>query len=474
MDECLMSRQRVVLAGTHSGVGKTTVTLALMAALRRRGLRVQPFKVGPDFIDPGHHTAVCGRPSYNLDTWMMPDTAVRQTFHRAAVGADCAVIEGVMGLFDGRGPDDPRGSTAHLARLLDVPVVLVVDASGVAGSIAALVKGYSELEPALRVVGVICNRVAGARHWSYLEPALRRHTRVAPLGWLPRRAEWEIPVRHLGLVTQEDLRDSGWKQRMEALALALEETVDVALLIQQCTEAKSVREPSVADLTASLPRPRRRVAVARDAAFCFYYPENLDRLQAAGAELVPFSPLRDRELPLPIDLLYLGGGYPEVHAERLAGNREVLAAIRRFHRDGGSIYAECGGLMYCGRELVDTAERKFPMLDLLPVRTVMQRRLAALGYVRWQAQRTNLLGPSGTEVRGHEYHYSRLEPLGPLHPTVLLEREGQEPRPDGYCVGALLAGYAHLHFASHPAVVGNLLGPARSDTVISGPGGATE
>jgi cobyrinic acid a,c-diamide synthase len=190
--------------------------------------------------------------------------------------------------------------------------------------------------------------------------------------------------------------------------------------------------------------------VARDAAFCFYYPDNLELLRAAGAEVVSFSPLDDERLPDHVDLVYLGGGYPELHAERLAANRAMLAGLRRYHAQGGAIYAECGGLMYCCRELVDGEGRAFPLLDLLPTRAVMQPRLAALGYVTWRADADTLLGPAGTEVRGHEFHYSRLEPLGELHAAARLRRDGEESKPDGFVNGRLLAGYAHLHFGSNP------------------------
>lgn len=457
-----MAARRLLVAGTHSGAGKTTVTLALLAALRRRGLRVQPFKVGPDFIDPGHHAAACGRPSYNLDTWMLPETAVRSLFARAAADADCAVIEGVMGLFDGRGPDDPRGSSADVARLLACPVVLVVDAEGMAASVAAVVKGFAELDPAVRVAGVLCNRVAGPRHYAYLEPAVRRHTGVVPLGWLPRRPEWAIPERHLGLVTPEDLPSGGgrWEATLGHLATALEETVDVDRLLELAA-APDLPEPPPNEPVPAGRAVRCRVALARDAAFCFYYPDNLERLQVAGAEVVPFSPLHDPGLPPDIDLVYLGGGYPEVHAERLAANRDMHASLRRHHARGGAIYAECGGLMYCCRELADGAGRVWPMLDLLPARTVLGPRLAALGYVTWRAEDDTPLGPAGTEVRGHEYHYSRLEPLGELRPLARLHRPGQEPRPDGFVRGRLLAGYAHLHFGSNPRAARALLGAAR-------------
>ncbi len=455
-----MTTRRLIIAGTHSGVGKTTVALGLMSALRRRGLTVQPFKVGPDFIDPGHHTSVCGRVCRNLDTWILPETTVRDYFLRATTGTDIAVIEGVMGLFDGRGPDDARGSTADVARLLGCPVILVVDASAVAGSIAAVVKGFSEFSPGVRVVGVICNRVAGQRHYDYLEPAIRRFTAVIPLGWLPRCPDWEIPERHLGLTTADEM--GAESTRWESLGKELEKTVDLEKVLELalCETAKGrdgerAKEEPIA--AASPIRPvsvspfRRRVAVAKDAAFCFYYPENLELLEEAGGEMVLFSPLKDIALPQGTDLLYLGGGYPELHARKLGENELMRRGIQQFHREGGTIYAECGGLMYACRELVDVSGNVFPMLDLLPARTVMQSRLAKLGYVTLRTSRSTPLGPSGTEARGHEFHYSRLEALGSLTYAADLEH-ANERSADGLLSGNLLAGYSHLHFGSNPRI----------------------
>jgi len=457
-----MPSHGILIAGTHSGVGKTTVALALMAALRQRGLAVQPFKVGPDFIDPGHHTVLCGRMSRNLDTWMLPAEVVRQTFVRAASSADVAVVEGVMGLFDGKGPGDLRGSTADVARVLGLPVVLVVDAGGLAGSVGALVKGFAEFQPDVRVAGVICNRVAGPRHYEYLEPAIRQHTSVVPLGWLPRRREWQIPERHLGLTTAEE--HTAAPDAWEMLGSALAETVDIDRLLELggAEQDTAGTSPAARHGVVAWQQQRknvgknRRVAVARDAAFCFYYPENLELLADAGGDIVSISPLREESLPDGTELLYLGGGYPELHAAKLAANEPLRQSIRRFHRQGGTIYAECGGLMYCCRELVDQAGRSWPMLDLLPARVVMQDRRAALGYVCLRTTTPSPLGPPGTEARGHEFHYSRLEPLGPLSYAATLDT-GREPRPDGLIAENLYAGYAHLHFGSNPGLANALL-----------------
>ena len=452
----LSAKKTLIVAGSHSGVGKTTVTLALIASLRRRGLIVQPFKVGPDFIDPGHLAAACGRQARNLDTWMLSDQSVRASFARAAAGADIAVIEGVMGLFDGRSAEDPRGSTAHVAKVFDAPVLLVVDASGAAASVAAVVKGFAEFDPAVRVAAVLCNRVAGLRHYRELEVAIRRHTSVQPVGWLPRRTDWQIPERHLGLVTQGDLQSAAAVPDLKQLAHAFEATVDVDLLLQ-LSESRLPVKLKAPTVTEERRPARIRVGVAKDVAFCFYYQDNLDLLEAAGAELVFFSPLGDEGLPNHLDAIYLGGGYPELHAARLAGNQSMIADLRRHHGDGKIIYAECGGLMYCAHELIDMQGRAFPMLDLLPARTIMQKRRAALGYVIWRATADTFLAGPGTEVRGHEYHYSGMEELGPLHPAALIVREGEEPRPDGFVEGGLLAGYAHLHFGSYPEALETLL-----------------
>jgi cobyrinic acid a,c-diamide synthase len=453
----------LIIAGTHSGVGKTTVALALMAALRLRGQVVQPFKVGPDFIDPGHHAVVCGRTSRNLDTWMLPDDEVLRIVSGAADGADIVVIEGAMGLFDGRG-DERRGSTADVARLLDAPVVLVVDAAGLAGSIAAVVHGFATFDPRVTVAGVICNRVAGPRHYEYLETPLRRHTAAEPLGWLPRQADWRIPERHLGLTTAEDLAAEPGRWETLGRAFAATVTVDVLLALGRPVPAA----PPKTSIESLPPRVRRTVAVARDAAFCFYYADNLDRLEAAGGRLAPFSPLSDEALPPDTDVLYLGGGYPELHAARLAANEPLRRSIHAFHERGGVIYAECGGLMALCRELVDAAGTAYPMFDLLPARTVMQPRRAALGYLTLRTDRPTRLGPAGTAARGHEFHYSRLEPLGPLTYAAEADTGREPPHADGIVAANLWAAYAHLHFGSCLELAAALLAGSDSEVTARG------
>ncbi|MDR3635239.1 MAG: cobyrinate a,c-diamide synthase [Isosphaeraceae bacterium] len=446
----------LIVAGTHSGSGKTTVTLALLAALTRRGLRVQAFKVGPDFIDPGHHSRLTGRPGRNVDTWMQGPEALARTYQRGCAGADLAVVEGVMGLFDGRGALDEAGSTADLARVWDLPVVLVVDARGLARSVAPLVHGFATYDPRVRIAGVIANRVGSERHYArFLAPALRTlPSAPSPLGYLTRDDQIAIPSRHLGLLTAEEFEPGG--RFVERLADAAEATLDLDRLIGLAMPPRLPPGPATVDR----PPPARRsvrVALARDPAFCFYYEDNLDLLRDAGAEIVPFSPLADPALPAGTELLYLGGGYPESFAARIAGNHAFRAAVRSYHDQGGAIFAECGGLMACAEALTDHSGACHSLWGLIPAHVRMQQRFKALGYVTVRTEQPTYLGPPGTILRGHEFHYSSLEPRSPLpYATVLLGHDC-EPRPDGIRIGGLLAGYAHLHFGSNPDVVAALL-----------------
>jgi cobyrinic acid a,c-diamide synthase len=339
-----------------------------------------------------------------------------------------------------------------------LPVVLVVDARGMSRSIAPIVRGFAEFDPDVLVAGVIANKVGSRRHFDdYLAPALVQSCpTVEPLGYVSRVENLSIPSRHLGLRTADESTMGSFF--FEALADAAEETIDLDRIIKL---SRIPKLPSATTREEFKPGSSFRLAWARDPAFCFYYEDNLDLFRDAGAEVVPFSPLVDRQLPENCGLLYLGGGYPELFAERLANNTSMVASIRRFHDSGGAILAECGGMMACCRELIDGQGRSFPMWDLIPARVSMQSRFAALGYVTIATEEPTMLGPSGTTIRGHEFHYSTLEPLGQLDYVTRLERPGRESKPDGIRVGGLLAGYAHLHLGSNPSVARNLLDRTR-------------
>lgn len=426
-----------LVAGTHSGVGKTTVTLGLMAALVRRGHRVQPFKVGPDFIDPTHHTQICGRPSRNLDTFMMGTNGVRKSFAQGSRDADVSVIEGVMGLFDGIGATE-EASTAQLAKVLDLPVILVVNVHGASRSVAAMVKGFCTFDPGVRIAGLLLNQVGSPRHRSFLQEALEP-LGVDVLGYLPRRPEISLKSRHLGLeMAFESQHD------LEALANFIEENVDVDRML----ELKSPIPTDIAQTTvAHPPGGTVRIGVAMDEAFCFYYYDNIQMLQALGAEVVPFSPLRDN-LP-EVDGVYLGGGYPELHASALEAGA-CRRQIKQAAQEGMPVYGECGGLMYMGREVV-LEEKTMKMSGILPASTIMTKRLQALGYVEAEVVGHNPVAVMGSILRGHEFHYSRVEADRDATFAYRLRRgKGIMEGYDGLVEYNALGGYLHAHFCSHP------------------------
>ena len=426
----------IVIAGTHSGVGKTTVTMGVIGALRRRGHTVQPFKVGPDFIDPLHHREASGRASYNLDGWMLSADTNVQRFDRATSDADVAVIEGVMGLHDGSEGGSDRGSTAEMTRLLDLPIVLVIDAGAMARSAAALIHGFVTFDPAVRFAGVILNNVGGEAHARMIRDAVAGAVPV--LGALPRTADLVIPERHLGLHLPHEARHD----YVERLGSLIEEHVDVDQLLRMTLiERRPAPPPSVET------SPRVRVGIARDEAFCFYYADNLELLEQAGAELVEFSPLRE-PLPDGLDGLYIGGGYPELHAAELARNEAAREAVRELAAAGAPIYAECGGLMYLAEHL-ELGEARHAFCGVLPFSTRMPAPLQ-IAYVEVNTS-GGLFGP-GQTARGHVFH--RSEMVGDhATPCCYQARTSRDDlMEEGYHRGNVLASYTHLHFASAPGL----------------------
>ena len=448
---------RVVIAATGSGVGKTTATVALMGALRARGLKVAPFKCGPDYLDPTYHERAAGVRSHNLDGWMMDRDAVVATFARASADADIAVIEGMMGLFDSATPTGDEGSTAQLAKWLDAPVLLVTDASGIARTIAAVAAGFARFDPVVRVAGMICNRVGGRGHLDLLRAA---QPEVPIVGGFPASADLAFPERHLGLLMADEsnvpqpLLD-GWS------ALASEWLdLDAIVAIARSAPPLDVGHASEVKPVDSNSRPRCRIGVAYDAAFHFYYEDNLNRLRSLGAEIVNFSPIHDRELP-EVDALYFGGGYPEAFARELSSNTAMLAAIRDFALRGGLIYAECGGLMYLTDAIRTLDGARWPMAAIIPGVAAMSNRLQAIGYVEVETRTDSILGPAHMRFRGHQFRHSTLEGT---HNADRIDRIynvaprwGGAPFAEGYRVGNILASYVHAHWASNPAVAEALI-----------------
>ena len=452
-----MHLPRLVLAGTHSGVGKTTVTLAVLAALKARGRRVQAFKAGPDFIDPGHHSLVTGRPSRNLDGWMLGEDVNRRIFSRVAADADLSIIEGMMGLFDGSSPVNDIGSTAELAKQLSAPVLLVIDASAMARSVAAMGSGYARFDSSLRVAGVLFNRVSSDGHYRLLKDAMEAESDLAVLGYFKPDSCLTIEDRHLGLVTAIE---QGSNVFYEKLAKAAEDTIDLDRI--EALAGSAGPFPAITQTIASRSIGRKiRVGVAYDPAFCFYYKDNLELLEAEGAELVRFSPMNDQTLP-PVDLLYLGGGYPELYGEQLSGNTAMRQTILAFARGSGVIYAECGGMMYLTQAIHDFEGHSHPMVGLFPALAVMEKAAMTLGYRTVVSTTPSVLGEDKFTVRGHEFHYSRLVPEGPLeYACELTDARGLSKGQDGLMAENVVAFYTHLHFASQPQIAKALCAFAR-------------
>lgn len=424
-----MTIPRIIIAGTHSGCGKTTIASGIMAALVSRGYRVQPFKVGPDFIDPSHHSAICSRSSRNLDPFLMGEDGCLATFFRACEGADIAVIEGVMGLFDGVDGAD-LASTAHVARILQAPVILVIDAKGMSRSIHAHIKGFRDYDPTITLAGVIVNRIGSRHHREMVEGSLA----LPAFGWIPRSDTLSLKSRHLGLVMAHEspvLNTSG--PLMEEYC-NLDAIVTAA---QNALPVTGVQIPVVSDSVQA------RIGIAYDSAFCFYYQDNLDSLRRTGAELVFFSPLAG-ELP-EVDAVYYGGGYPELFLAQLETSRSTHD-IKKAAGEGLPVFAECGGLMYMTREI--SHERTYRMTNILPAGAEMTGRLQALGYVRGTVHSPGSFLSAGLAITGHEFHYSRLVPDPDARYVLNLTRgKGIDAGKDGLVAANALGTYTHSYFS---------------------------
>jgi cobyrinic acid a,c-diamide synthase len=438
-----MQVSRVVVAGVTSGVGKTSVALGIMRGLSKRGLRVQPFKVGPDFIDPSYHSLISNRKSRNLDVWMMGRKGVLECFASACQDADVAVIEGVMGLYDGVSGKNDFASTAHVAKILDAPIVLVVDASKGARSIAAIILGFLHFDRNLQIRAVILNKVAGERHAKYIIDALADKVKVPVIGVLYRNSKVQMQERHLGLVPALELK-AAKNDMISRTARYISESLDLDRVLNLCSSTVLL------DAQNSPQRPvKTRIAVALDESFNFYYADNLAALKRSGANLVFFSPVKDEKLPDDVHGLILGGGFPEVLADKLEGNRSMVRSIRRAVNEGMPIYGECGGLMYLTRSISRyRGERKVrKMAGIVDADTIMTGMLT-LNYTAADCT-ASIFG--NMHLRGHEFHYSSIENIASDSRFAYSMKKGNgiTGKHDGFIINDnSLAAYMHLHFAN--------------------------
>jgi cobyrinic acid a,c-diamide synthase len=452
-----MSRARIIVSALRGGAGKTVISLGIAAALRRRGLSVAPFKKGPDYIDAGWLALAAGRPCYNLDTFLVNEADVLNSFLRHTRNADIAVIEGNRGLFDGIDPEGTT-STAELAKLLQAPVILCLDCTKTTRTMAAVVNGCRGFDPAIAIRGVILNRVAGARHQKILTTSIQQHCGIPVVGAVPKLRRQSFPERHMGLVPtpEHDWADAS----IDAAAEMVAEHIDLDRILDFAHEAADLTEtpPAVSpDPSASPPPPastgqQPRVGIFRDSAFQFYYPDNIEALVRAGAEVVFLSPLADAPLPA-LDALYIGGGFPETHAAELAAGRRVRRQLRALADDGFPIYAECGGLMYLGQALVLDGQ-SFPMAGILPVSYGFSKRPQGHGYTIVDVVAENPYFPVGTRLQGHEFHYSNVRQWDDGRGAELVFKmargAGFRHGMDGVCYRKVLATYTHLHALGTP------------------------
>ena len=445
----------IVIAALKGGSGKTILSVGIAAALRARGRAVAPFKKGPDYIDAGWLALAAGRPCYNLDTFFIPPNCVRHSFTTRMRPGELAVIEGNRGLYDGI-DDAGSTSTAELAKCLDLPVLLCIDCTKSTRTMAAVVGGCCQFDRDVRIRGIVLNRVAGKRHEGVLRRNIERYCRIPVIGAIPKLDSGKFPERHMGLVPTAEHRWAA--QSVAAAAEMAERYIDLAAVVGIMAEGtqgppplpETPCETTVAVDTAG---KRPRIAVVQDSAFQFYYPENFEAITAAGAEIVTTSPLRDGQLPAGIDALYIGGGFPETHARALAGNTAYRRQIRRLAEQGLPIYAECGGLMYLGETLV-LKENRYPMCGVLPIVFGFSRRPQGHGYTVVKVDRPNPYFEVGVELRGHEFHYSRvLQSRNDAYESVFRMRRGSgfADGRDGLCRHRVLATYTHLHALGAPA-----------------------
>jgi cobyrinic acid a,c-diamide synthase len=435
-----VKKPRIMISGERSGVGKSTVTVGILSALRKRGLDVQPFKAGPDFLDPMHHNEVCDRISRNLDTWMFPEW-IPISFQRASSHANISVIEGVMGLYDGLNGRSEEGSSAHLAKKLQCPVILVLDAASSSRSVGAVAKGFKTFDPKTDVRGVIFNNVSGQRHLEMIEESIEGLDLVS-LGGLPRKKEIELESRHLGLVPAKEQDNKG---RYDEIRDMIEENLDVDQMIHIAKDAPDwteVEEPPIEKMGDF------RLGVAKDDAFNFYYEDNFDIMRSLGAKMVEFSPING-DLP-DADGYYFGGGYPELHLDELASNTAMKESLLKSIERGAPSYAECGGLMYFCRDVggQDGVIRK--MADVFDAKAEMTSKLEAIGYVDARCVNDCILSPAGGTIRGHVFHYSKIVSHNErTFAYDLSKNKGIDGPKDGFVRENVLASYMHLHFGNN-------------------------
>ncbi len=442
------SYPRIILAGTQSGVGKTTLTMGLHLALKKKGISVQPYKIGPDYIDSGFHTGISGIPCRNLDSFLLTKDVILELFERQSQKVSFSLIEGVMGLFDGAEADSDIGSTAHIAKILKCPVILIIDVGRMAGSAGAAASGYEKFDRKLNIAGFILNRIGSPSHYQVTRSAIEKKTKLPVLGYLPKSESLVLEERHLGLVP---VKEAGIRNFCKKLGNLTEKHIDTKRIVEIAKSAPPLPDFKKSIFDREAVSPAVTIAVAYDKAFHFYYEDNLDILKHYGAKLVQFSPLKAKSIPSSANGIYIGGGFPEIFASGLAGNKILKKDIKARSENGMPIYAECGGLMYLMEKIVDFEGREFPMAGIFPGIVRMDKKLRMLGYHTVKSISNNILCKKGAKTKGHVFHWSYLEKI-PKDTNFAFEIQRRAGKyPDGFLTRNTLASYVHIHFGTSPS-----------------------
>lgn len=452
--------KRIVIGGASSNVGKTTFTLGLMKAMVKRGLKTQGFKTGPDYIDPAFHTHVTGYKSRNLDSWMLDEESIKHLYNANSSDKDVAIIEGVMGMYDGFSGDMSIGSTAHLSKILKTPIVLLIDGSGIAASAAAVVLGFTMLDKEVNIAGVVINNVHGEKHYNILKSAIEKYTDVKCFGFLNKNSKIKLESRHLGLIPSVEVETLD--EKIDIIASMVEETVDLDAILE-CSSEEELKVDYNSEKLSLINEYMSKfeglsIGVPFDSSFNFYYQDNFDLFEKLGAKIKYFSPLKDDRLPKDIDGLYIGGGFPEIFAKELSENKTMLNSIREASKKGMPIYAECGGLMYLLDEIIDIDDKKRKLCGIINGTSHMTKRLQRFGYVEVETKEDSIIGNKGLSFKAHEFHRSKVDSNENTAYNVVKKRETDVTEwTCGYYRENILAAYAHNHFYSNPNIAINLL-----------------
>ncbi|MDU6984113.1 MAG: cobyrinate a,c-diamide synthase [Terrisporobacter othiniensis] len=448
--------KKILIAGTNSGVGKTTISLGIMQALTKRNLKVQPYKVGPDYIDPSYHTFITGRYSRNLDSYMLEDEKIKCIVKNSSKDADISVVEGVMGLYDGYGVDLDDCTSSYTSKLLKMPVILVINAKAMATSAAAMVLGYKMLDRNVNIAGVITNNVKSESHYSTLKEAIEKYTGVEVLGYFPPNKEFSLESRHLGLIPSVEM--DSLKAKFDNLADEIEKYINIDRIIEISETEEFDTSFELGDFIENNKVNNKTIAIAYDKAFNFYYRENIELFEKLGMNIEYFSPISDKKLPK-CDYVYIGGGFPEIFAKELDENKEIRYSIMNAHINKIPIYAECGGLMYLGEKLEDQNKDIYNMVGIFKGCSKMTSSLKRFGYCFGEAKTDTILAKKGEIIKGHEFHHSVFESEEECayymrklkNDKVIDEWEG------GYSKGNTLATYLHTHFYNNLDCIANFI-----------------